>query len=65
MPWQVPDYGIAGAGVGGNAIGVYASDTEGAVYTPVADYRNLGYYAPGTDSVYGVGLYPQDWRDLG
>jgi hypothetical protein len=64
MPWQVPDYGTSGAGVGGNAIACYASSTEGAVYTPVATYRELGYYQPKRDSVYGVGLHAQDWIDL-
>jgi len=65
MPWQVPDYGTSGAGVGGNAIGCYASETEGAVYMSVASYKALGYYVPKRDSVYGVGLTPQDWKDLG
>jgi len=65
MPWQVPDYGTAGAGVGSNCIGCYASETEGAVYTPVSSYRSLGYYSPGRDSVYGVGLTADDWRNLG
>lgn len=65
MPWQVPDYGTSGAGVGGNAIGCYASSTEGAVYTPVSDYKSLGYYVPGRDSVYGVGLAAADWQALG
>jgi hypothetical protein len=65
MPWQVPDYGTSGAGIGGNTIGCYASDTEGAVYTPVSDYKSLGYYVPKRDGVYGVGLTSQDWHDLG
>lgn len=64
MPWQVPDYGTSGAGVGGNCIGCYASETEGATYTPVAEYRSLGYYVSGRDSVYGVGLHAEDWGNL-
>jgi hypothetical protein len=64
MPWQQPDYETQGAGIGGNAIGIYASSTEGATYTPVADYKSLGYYLPGRDSVYAVGLKPQDWKEL-
>jgi hypothetical protein len=64
MPWQVPDYKTCGAGVGGNAIGVYASSSEGAVYTPVSDYKNLGYYVSKRDSVYAVGLQPADWQNL-
>lgn len=64
MPWQTPDYEDCADGVGGNCIGVYASSTEGAVYTPVSDYRSLGYYEPGRDSVYGVGLLPEDWAAL-
>lgn len=64
MPWQVPDYMDVGDGVGGNCIGVYASSSEGAVYTPVSDYKSLGYYVPKRDSVYGVGLTPSDWAAL-
>lgn len=64
MPWQVPDYGTCGAGVGGNAIGCYESDTEGSTYYSVAQYKAEGYYVPKRDSVYGVGLKPQDWLDL-
>lgn len=63
MPWQVPDYQNC-TGVAGNAIGVYASETEGAVYTPVATYKGLGYYVSGRDSVYAVGLHPEDWKAL-
>ena len=64
MPWQVPDYKTCGAGVGGNAIGVYASSSEGAVYTPVQNYKDLGYYASMRDSVYAVGLLAADWQAL-
>jgi len=64
MPWQTPDWMGCEAGVGGDCIACYASQTEGAVYTPVADYRARGYYTPGASSVYGVGLTVQDWRDL-
>jgi hypothetical protein len=64
MPWQVPDYGDDGAGVGGTCIGVYASDSEGATYYPVSRYKDEGYYTPGRSSVYGVGLMVQDWIDL-
>jgi hypothetical protein len=64
MPWQVPDYQDCGDGVGGNAIGCYESSTEGAVYTPVSDYKSLGYYVSGRDSVYAVGLKPADWAAL-
>ena len=64
MPWQVPDYKDVGDGVGGNCIGIYASSTEGATYTPVSDYKGLGYYVPKRDSVYGVGLTPADWAAL-
>lgn len=65
MPWQVPDYMNVGDGVGGNCIGVYGSTSEGATYTPVTEYRSLGYYVPKRDSVYGVGLTPADWAALG
>jgi hypothetical protein len=64
MPWQVPDYSTCGAGVGGNAIGVYSSDTEGASYYPVQQYKNEGYYVSKRDSVYGIGLQPADWLAL-
>ena len=64
MPWQVPDYESCGGGVGGNAIGCYASASEGAVYTPVSSYKQLGYYQSGRDSVYAVGLHPEDWKEL-
>ena len=65
MPWQVPDYGDDGAGVGSNAIGCYASASEGATHYPVAQYKAEGYYVPKRDSVYGIGLTAQDWKDLG
>lgn len=65
MPWQVPDYGTSGAGVGSHCIGCYASSSEGATYYPVSRYKAEGYYRPGRDSVYGVGLTAQDWKDLG
>jgi hypothetical protein len=65
MPWQEPDYGDDGAGVGGTCIGVYASSSEGATYYPVSRYKAEGYYTPGKSSVYGVGLTVQDWHDLG
>jgi hypothetical protein len=64
-PWQVPDYGDDGAGVGGNAIGCYGSSSEGATYKSVASYKAEGYYVPKRDSVYAIGLTPQDWHDLG
>ena len=43
---------------------MYESSSEGAVYTPVRAYKDLGLYAPGNDSVYAVGLRAQDWLDL-
>jgi hypothetical protein len=64
QPGMQPDWRNANAGIGGNCIACYASDTEGAVYTPVASYRELGHYAPKRDSVYGVGLSADDWRAL-
>ena len=64
QPGMQPDWRNANAGIGGNCIACYASDTEGAVYTPVASYRELGYYAPKRDSVYGVGLSADDWQAL-
>ena len=64
QPALQPDWRNANAGIGGNCIACYASDTEGAVYTPVASYRELGYYAPRRDSVYGVGLSADDWQAL-
>jgi hypothetical protein len=64
QPNMLPDWRGANAGVGGNCIAIYGSESEGAVYTPVANYRAAGLYSPGNDSVYGVGLLDQDWRDL-
>ena len=64
QPWMLPDWRGANAGIGGNCIACYGSETEGAVYTPVANYRAAGLYVPKQDSVYGVGLLLQDWRDL-
>ena len=64
QPNLQPDYRNANAGIGGHCIACYASDTEGALYTPVAWYRNKGYYRPTIDSVYGVGLHADDWADL-
>ena len=59
-----PDWRNANAGVGGHCIACYGSDTEGAVYTPVVSYRELGYYVPRRDSVYAVGLTADDWQAL-
>ena len=64
QPGQQPDWRNANAGIGGHCIACYASDTEGAVYTPVTNYRELGYYVPKRDSVYGVGLTADDWQAL-
>ena len=65
QPSLLPDWRNANAGIGGHCIACYGSDTEGAVYTPVSSYRELGYYVPKRDSVYGVGLTADDWRALG
>jgi hypothetical protein len=65
QPNLMPDWRNANAGVGGHCIACYESDTEGAVYTPVSSYRELGYYAPKRDSVYAVGLTADDWQALG
>jgi hypothetical protein len=64
QPGLLPDWRNANAGVGGHCIACYGSDTEGAVYTPVASYRELGYYVPKRDSVYAVGLTADDWQAL-
>jgi hypothetical protein len=64
QPGMQPDWRGANAGIGGNCIAVYESSTEGAVYTPVADYKRAGLYAAGNDSVYAVGLRAEDWREL-
>ena len=64
QPDLQPDWRNANAGVGGHCIACYGSDSEGAVYTPVASYRELGYYVPKRDSVYGVGLRAEDWEAL-
>jgi len=62
-PWQLPDY-MGSDGVGANAIGCYASSSEGATYYPVSRYKAEGFYVPGRDSVYAVGLHPEDWVEL-
>jgi hypothetical protein len=64
MPWMLPDWRNANAGIGGNCIACYASETEGAMYTPVKAYKDQGLYVAKHDSVYGVGLTHQDWLDL-
>ena len=64
QPGLQPDWRNANAGIGGNCIACYASDAEGAVYTPVTSYRELGLYVPKHDSVYGVGLKADDWQAL-
>lgn len=64
MPWMLPDWRNANAGIGGNCIACYASETEGAIYTPVRAYKDQGLYTAKHDSVYGVGLTHQDWLDL-
>lgn len=64
MPWMAPDWKGCNAGIGGNAIACYESPSEGAVYTPVQEYKDLGFYVPKQDSVYGVGLRAEDWPNL-
>jgi hypothetical protein len=64
MPWMLPDWRNANAGIGGNCIACYASSTEGAIYTPVQAYKDQGLYVPQHDSVYGVGLAHADWLAL-
>jgi hypothetical protein len=64
QPWVKPDWRNANAGIGGNCIACYESKTENANYTPVTWYRQQGFYVPGRDSVYGVGLTPEDWNNL-
>lgn len=64
QPWMLPDWMGCNAGVGGNTIACYASETEGAVYTPVSKYKADGLYVSGQDSVYGVGLKSDDWHSL-
>lgn len=65
MPWMLPDWRNANAGIGGNCIACYASESEGANYTPVQAYKDDGLYVPHNDSVYGVGLHQADWTNLG
>jgi len=64
QPWLEPNWMGCNDGVGGDCIACYASTTEDAVYTPVSDYIDRGYYVAGSSSVYGVGLAAQDWLDL-
>jgi hypothetical protein len=64
MPWMKPDYMGCQNGVGGNCIAVYESATEGASYYPVSRYKAEGFYVSGRDSVYAVGLHPEDWAAL-
>jgi hypothetical protein len=64
QPGLQPDWRNANAGIGGHCIACYGSDTEGAVYTPVTNYVELGHYIPKRDSVYGVGLTAEDWQAL-
>jgi len=63
MPWVQPDWRDANNGVGGNCIAVY-SDATPCYYTPVQWYKDKGWYVPKRDSIYGVGLTPDDWRAL-
>lgn len=62
-PWQLPDY-MGSTGVGSNAVGCYASSSEGSTYYPVSRYKAEGFYVCGRDSVYAVGLRPEDWKNL-
>jgi hypothetical protein len=64
MPWMLPDWRNANAGIGGNCIAGYESETEGATYYPVSRYKDEGLYSSGSDSIYGVGLKPEDWAAL-
>jgi hypothetical protein len=63
QPGQQPDWKGCNSGVGGNCIAVYADSTP-CYYTPVETYKAEGLYVPHQDSVYGVGLTPEDWRAL-
>jgi len=64
QPWLQPDWRGANAGVGGNCAAVYASQSEGAVYTPISAYRALGLWNPACDSVYTEGMLEADWKQL-
>lgn len=64
MPWMYPDWMGCEQGIGGNCIACYESTAEGAIYTSVANYKSLGLYNSGADSVYAVGLRPEDWKNL-
>jgi hypothetical protein len=64
QPWMEPDWKGCNDGVGGNCIACYASSTEGASYYSVDKYKQEGLYVSGYDSVYGVGLKPEDWAAL-
>lgn len=64
QPWMSPDWMNLNAGIGGNTIACYESESEGAVYTSVSTYIEDGLYIPGNDSVYGVGLHDADWAAL-
>jgi len=64
QPWQLPDWRDCASGVGGNCIACYGSSSENASYYPVSRYKAEGFYIPHYDSVYGVGLTDQDWKDL-
>lgn len=64
QPNMQPDWRNANKGVGGNCIAVYASSSEGAVYTPVSKYKADGFYNPATDSAYVEGFLEADWKAL-
>jgi hypothetical protein len=59
QPDLVPNWRNANEGIGGNCWACYASDKEGAVYTPVDSRFN-----PETDSVYTEGMLAGDWREI-
>jgi hypothetical protein len=60
QPWLKPDWRNANDGIAGNCLAVYGSTSEGAKYTPLVTQP----FVRGRDSVYAVGMQPEDWAVL-
>jgi hypothetical protein len=54
------DWHNANAGIGGNAVAMYESASEGATRFPLADQKARGLFNRGNDSIYTPGSRPED-----
>ncbi len=60
QPGLQPDWKGANAGIGGNCVAMYASDTEGAQRVALSTMRADGRFSRGNDSIFTPGSQPED-----